>query len=84
MISSQQPYLSPSILVQFPCGFFEVVRIFNAVLPMYFTVLRCFWMFHKLQNMHFLLQLQRNLIEKQQDQLFTFCKLETVYDMYPH
>ncbi len=84
MISSQHPTYLPQFSFNFNAVFFEVVRTFNAVLPMYFTLLRCFWMLHKLQNTHFLLQLQRNLIEKQQDQLFTFCKLETVYDMYPH
>ncbi len=37
-----EPYLPPSILIQLPCGFFEVVRNFNVVLPMYSMPLRCF------------------------------------------
>ena len=79
-----EAYLSPSVFIQFPFGFFEVVRICNVVLPMYFTSLRCFQMLHKLQNTHFQPQLQRNLIEKEPNQIFMFCKMETSNGMYPY
>ncbi len=65
MISSQNPTYLPQFLSNCLAVFFEVVRNFIVVLLMYFTPHRSFWMFHKLQNTQILLQLQRNLIEKQ-------------------